>query len=105
MSLVLVGVNHKSAPVATRERLAIQEWRLQEATRKLLEMPEVEEAYILSTCNRVELVVANSKDSEEARHEGLRAVHNFLQEYFEIDPGSLRQYLYEIHQQEAVRHI
>ncbi len=76
MSLILLGVNHKSAPVALRERFAIQEWHLQEATRRLLETPGVEEGYVLSTCNRVEILVANSE-----------------------------QHIYEFHQQEAVRHL
>jgi glutamyl-tRNA reductase len=105
MSLVLVGVNHKSAPVEVRERLAVQEWRLQEATRKLLEIPGVEEAYILSTCNRVELLVANSKDGDEGRYEGTSAIHNFLREYFAIDTNHLAQHLYEVREREAVQHV
>src|SRR5438045_1863638 len=105
MSLVLVGVNHKSAPVEVRERLAIQDWRLQEATRRLLETPGVEEAYILSTCNRVELLVANSSDAEDGRYGATSAIHNFLNEYFAVDVHSLSPHLYEIHQQEAVRHV
>src|SRR5215472_16645439 len=105
MSLVLVGVNHKSAPVEVRERLAIQEWRLQEATRRLFEVPGIEEAFILSTCNRVELLVANSKDGEEGRYQGVSAIRNFLHEYFAIDTHSLEQHLYEIREREAVHHL
>jgi len=105
MSLVLVGVNHKSSPVEVRERLAIQEWRLQEATRKLLESPGIEEAYILSTCNRVELLVACSKDGDEGHREGASAIHRFLSEYFAIDTKSLAQHLYEIRERDAVQHI
>ena len=105
MSLVLVGVNHKSAPVEVRERLAVQEWRLQEATRKLLESPGIEEAYILSTCNRVELLVANSKDGDEGRYESTSAIHNFLREYFALDTNHLVQHLYEIRERDAVQHV
>lgn len=105
MSLVLVGVNHKSAPVEVRERLAIQDWRLQEATRRLLEAPGVEEAYVLSTCNRVELLVANSSETPDGRQHAAGAIHNFLSEYFAVDVGNLKPHLYEIHQQEAVRHV
>jgi glutamyl-tRNA reductase len=105
MSLVLVGVNHKSAPVEVRERLAIQEWRLQEATRRLFEFPGIEEAFILSTCNRVELLVANSKDGDEGHYESLGAIHNFLREYFAIDSNSLAQHLYEMREREAVQHL
>ena len=105
MSLILVGVNHKSAPVAVRERLAIQEWQLQEATRRLLETPGVEEGYVLSTCNRVELLVANSEESDAGRSQALAAVHIFIRDYFQIDPKELKQHIYEFHQQEAVRHL
>ena len=56
MKLQLIGVNHNSAPVEVRERLAIPEWRLAEACRQLAEHPGVEEGMILSTCNRVELI-------------------------------------------------
>ena len=53
MSLRLLGVNHKSAPVELRERLAIPEQSLAEATRLLAHHPGVREGMILSTCNRV----------------------------------------------------
>src|SRR5258708_5474656 len=56
-NLLLFGVNHKTAPVELREQIAIPPARLAEATRSLVKMPGVREAMILSTCNRVELVV------------------------------------------------
>ena len=56
MNLVLIGVNHKSAPLEVRERLAIPLARLPEATQSLLSVPCVREGLILSTCNRVEIV-------------------------------------------------
>jgi glutamyl-tRNA reductase len=105
MSLVLVGINHRSAPVEVRERLAVPEWRLQEATRKLLESTGIEEAYILSTCNRVEMLVANSKDGDEGWHEAASAIHNFLREYLEVDSTNLAQHLYEIRERDAVQHV
>jgi glutamyl-tRNA reductase len=59
VSLRLLGVNHKSAPVELRERLAIPEQSLAEATRLLAHHPGVREGMILSTCNRVELLTAH----------------------------------------------
>ena len=53
-SLVLVGVNHTTAPIQVRERLAIPMARLADATRTLAQQPGIREALILSTCNRVE---------------------------------------------------
>jgi len=59
MKFQLIGVNHKSAPVEVRERLAIPESRMPEAYKHLCNQPGVDEAMILCTCNRVE-VLANT---------------------------------------------
>jgi glutamyl-tRNA reductase len=56
MKFQLIGVNHKTAPVEVRERLAIPESRLPEALKRLAAHPGVEEGIILSTCNRVEVL-------------------------------------------------
>ncbi len=96
MSLLLLGVNHKSAPLDVRERLAIPAGGLAQATRSLADQPGVREALILSTCNRVELLV------DEEQGSGARA---FLQEYFSLQPRMLEPHLYEFREQEAVRHL
>ena len=56
MKFQLIGVNHKTAPVEVRERLAIPDSRLPEALKRLAEHPGVDEGLILSTCNRVEVL-------------------------------------------------
>ena len=56
MNFVLIGVNHQTAPVEVREQFAISEARLPEAVKSLATYPGVEEAMIVSTCNRVELL-------------------------------------------------
>ena len=56
MRFQLIGVNHKSAPLEVRERLAIPESRLPDACRELTSYPGIEEGMIISTCNRVEIV-------------------------------------------------
>ena len=59
--LLLLGVNHTTAPIEVRERLAIPVARLADATRTLAHQPGIREALIVSTCNRVELLtVADS---------------------------------------------
>ena len=97
MKLQLIGVNHNSAPVEVRERLAIPEWRLAEACRQLVEHPGVEEGMILATCNRVELI-AHLKN----RSGDLRA---FLRDYFQVDLDQFERHLYEYHEQDAIRHV
>ena len=98
MRFQLIGVNHKTAPVEVRERLAIPESRLPEACRKLAEYPGIEEGMILSTCNRVE-VLANTKNGGGADLRG------FLENYFQLDGAELHKHLYEYAEQEAVRHL
>ena len=56
MRYQLIGVNHKSAPLDVRERLAISESRLPDTCRDLTAHPGIEEGMIISTCNRVEVL-------------------------------------------------
>jgi glutamyl-tRNA reductase len=98
MRFQLIGVNHKTAPVEVRERLAIPESRLPEACKKLAEHPGIDEGMILSTCNRVE-ILANTKNGVGADLRG------FLQNYFQLDSVELNKHLYEYSEQEAVRHL
>lgn len=61
-SLICVGLNHKTAPVEVREKYAIAPSRLGEAALELLETVKVEEAVVLSTCNRTEMYVKGCED-------------------------------------------
>ena len=97
MRFHLLGVNHNTAPVEVRERLAIPESRLPEACRKLGEHPGIDEGMIISTCNRVE-IIANLKNG----HGDLRG---FLKDYFRVDPAEFERHLYEYREQDAVRHL
>ena len=55
MHLLALGLNHRTAPVALRERTAFSADQLPDAVRSLLEAPEISEATILATCNRAEV--------------------------------------------------
>jgi len=100
MKLVLLGINHKTAPIEVRERLAIPAGRLADATRTLAHQPGVREGMILSTCNRVELVT-----SQEGG-EGISAdLVSFLNQYFALPPAMVEPHLYEYREREAVRHL
>ncbi len=57
MKFLLTGLNHRTAPVEVRERIAFDEGALPEALEKLKKRPGVQEGVILSTCNRVEVSV------------------------------------------------
>jgi len=93
----LIGVNHKSAPLEVRERLAIPESRLPDACRDLTAHPGIEEGMIISTCNRVELVTHTTNGSTDLR--------GFLHRHFHLTAEELDAHLYEFREQDAVRHI
>jgi glutamyl-tRNA reductase len=97
MSLVLIGVNHKTAPIEVRERIAISRDDLPETTRALAAVPGVAECMIVSTCNRVEILAAVEPDAA--------GLAGFLQRHFGLDPALLAPHLYEHRDQEAVRHL
>ena len=97
MNFRLIGVNHKSAPIEVREKLAISESRLPDVTAKLAKHPGVEEAMILSTCNRVEMLARTTNGACDLR--------GFIKEQFGADVSAVNGCLYEKDGKEAVRHL
>ncbi|HEX8712943.1 MAG TPA: glutamyl-tRNA reductase [Terracidiphilus sp.] len=96
-NLVLVGVNHKTAPISLREKIAIGRDELPEATRALAAMPGVLECMIVSTCNRVEVLAFVSGEGVDPAE--------FLFSEFDIDSKLLRPHLYVYRGRDAVRHL
>jgi glutamyl-tRNA reductase len=107
--LILLGINHNTAPIEVRERLAIPAARLADATRSLMAAPGVREGLILSTCNRVELLTVHDPAVDEAREQQSASTHatllRFLHEYFAVPAATIRPHLYEFREREAVRHL
>jgi glutamyl-tRNA reductase len=97
MNIVLLGLNHKTAPVELRERLAIGPQQLEQATRSLLQSPGVLEGMILSTCNRVELFTSLQPDAPD--------LLQFIESYFDIEREVVAPHIYEYRQENAVRHL
>ncbi len=97
MRFQLIGVNHNSAPVEMRERLAIPESRLPDACRDLTAHPGIEEGMVISTCNRVELVTHTTNGAADLR--------GFLREHFQVKADELDPHLYEYREKDAVRHV
>jgi glutamyl-tRNA reductase len=97
MTLTLIGVNYKTAPIELRERIAISREDLPETTRALAAVPGVSECMIVSTCNRVELLAAvESPDTD---------LTGFFHRHFGLDPALLQPHIYQQHDQNAVRHL
>jgi glutamyl-tRNA reductase len=97
MTIQLLGINHKTAPVEVRERFAIPERNLPEALGELMRSPGVHEGMILSTCNRVEILAQTANGSANLRE--------FLHRYFRLDPAPFETHMYEYREHEAVRHV
>jgi glutamyl-tRNA reductase len=102
-NLVLLGINHNTAPIEVRERLAIPIGRLADATRTLVHQPGIREGLILSTCNRVELITLQEDTS--ATEDNKADLLRFLHEYFAVSANDIQPHLYEFREREAVRHL
>ena len=100
--IVIVGLNHRSAPIEVRESVAVENSYVREALSRLRELPSIHEGVILSTCNRVE-VVATASDHLVA----FTSIKNFLGEpKAHRVPGPLEeQHVYTYQGSDAVRHI
>ncbi len=113
--LLLLGVNHTTAPISVRERLAIPTHRLADATRTLADQPGIREALILSTCNRVEILTVQDgldggpEADRDTFHSGPQApalsVIRFLNEYLQIRATDIEPHVYEFREREAIRHL
>ena len=99
MNLLLIGVNHKSAPLALREKLAAL---IPEAARayELLKAPEVLELFLYTTCNRVEILGASSAPAEMVGR-----VKAFFGDHPDIAPEELDQALYVLMDRDVVQHL
>jgi glutamyl-tRNA reductase len=99
MHLVVIGLNHRTAPVEVREKLAVSEGNLPKALATLNACHCVLECCILSTCNRTEIyAVTDTREDEEA-------LVQFISDYHEIARESFDENLYRYRGHKAVSHI
>ena len=100
MSILVVGLNHKSAPVEIREKLAFDTNSISTALSMFLQKYQNAEAVILSTCNRVEIYVSSLEDSIKVED-----VLSFLADFHTIELNYLSQYMYHYKDDRAVVHL
>src|SRR5215470_20120173 len=101
MSIILVGVNHKTAPVEVRERLAFSDAACADGLRRLVDGEIVREGLIVSTCNRVEILSATTNEQLES---GTERITQFLDSH-RLPQGFLHQHIYSHRDEDAVRHL
>ncbi|MDH5727427.1 MAG: glutamyl-tRNA reductase [Gammaproteobacteria bacterium] len=97
MRLLAFGINHKTAPVDIRERVAFAPERLQEALKELTSQPDVKEAAILSTCNRTELYCYINDNGQTVEH--------WFSNYHHLPSEEIKPFIYTHPDNEAVRHL
>lgn len=83
MGILILGLNHNTAPVSLRERLAIPAERLRHALSSLIQLPNVEEAAILSTCNRTELYCGAATEDQDPLIDWMAQEHHLRREDFQ----------------------
>lgn len=99
MKLCTLGVNHETAPVDIRETVSFSAESASLAIEELKSHSLISECIILSTCNRTEIYCILKENDLEAQ------VHNWLHDFFKLEPNTLTPYLYVHHDLEAVKHI
>ncbi len=101
MKIVVLGLNHKSAPIEIREKLAFDTTQTLKALRELKNRFREAEFVLLSTCNRVELYCASTL-SEEVTAEDLT---KFLSDFHNIPIEKFQESLYAYENEDSVRHL
>ena len=99
--IIIVGLNHRTAPVEVREKVAFESSLLADSLKRVCSLPSIQESVIVSTCNRVEVIVAAS-DGETAVRElkGFLAGQECPEGHSELD-----SHLYTYTADAAVRHL
>jgi glutamyl-tRNA reductase len=100
MSVLIVGLSHRSAPVATLERAAVSGDPLGKLLRDIYQAEPVEGTFVVSTCNRVEVYAEVDKF-----HAGLSAISDLLARHSGIALAELTEHLYVRYEDRAVQHL
>ena len=100
MSVLAIGLNHRTAPLGLLERMTIDESSLPKALGDLIGRDHVSEAAVLSTCNRIEVYVF-----AETFHGAFQNVRDFLCETAHVPPEQFSDALYAHYEADAVTHL
>ena len=100
MSLLILGVNHASAPIQIREHLAIADQTLPQALRSLTDLAPISEAAIISTCNRIEIYC-----SVDSTAQGEHVLTQWLSDFKQLAIEQLQPYLYSYSDEDVAKHL
>lgn len=96
-SLITLGLNHKTTPLDLRERLAFTPQTLPDALSSLYKLKNIDEAAIVSTCNRTELYCAVNDDADQA-------IIDWFSQYHGLESSMIESHLYTYHHKETIHH-
>jgi glutamyl-tRNA reductase len=98
--ILIIGLNHKTAPVEIRECIAFSKEEVASGIEKLHKLDPIREAVLISTCNRVEVLITTDQPEE-----AISAVKSFLSDFKQIPVEAFKESLYIHSGDEAIRHI
>jgi glutamyl-tRNA reductase len=100
MSIVVIGINHRTSPLALLEKVAVAEPMLPKALHGLSVRDNIREVVLLSTCNRTEVYAVAEKF-----HGAYGDIRDFFAEISGLDPDDLHPHLYSQHDDAAITHL
>lgn len=100
MDLLVVGLNHKTAPVEIREKFCFSAQKINEVNRLLKDKVNLSENLVLSTCNRVEIYAVTNTQNDYARN-----IKNFLGQYNNVNYSDFDNSFYVYQGKDAVKHL
>ena len=106
MGIIALGINHKTAPVAVRERVSFDPATMPDVLQQLLQtLTPVTEVSILSTCNRTEIYCSYTDGGEEVDVQAGQALLTWLSQHHDVDEKTLLDSSYIHHNNDAVQHM
>lgn len=109
--IIVLGLNHKTAPVEVREKLAIPESKLPEALKIFFQQGIAHETVIISTCNRTEVYLVHSQEegstslAGQANSEIAYQIKDFLARYRRVEKNEFENSLYLYEGEECIKHL
>ena len=103
MTLIAFGINHKTAPVDIREKVAFAPEKMEQALHECINKGEVSEAAIVSTCNRTELYFCLLED--DASNHDITPQLGWFCQYHQLKIEDIEPYIYQHSNNDAVQHI
>jgi glutamyl-tRNA reductase len=100
MNIAVIGLSHKTAPVDIREKLSVPDTQMEAAIHNLCDRTHIQEATILSTCNRLEIYIVSPTADR-----GVQDAIQFLAEFSKIPLVDLKQHLFILLHEDAVMHL